>query len=403
MKSKGTRRARTDLLPGAFISQRSARNVCFVTGTRAEFGLMKPVLRAVRAHPKLMLQLIITGMHLDRSRGYSVAEIQAEGWLDGIEHAMLPWRSAGADRTKVAAATGAAVSSIARCLDRFRSDIVLVCGDRVEAFAGATAGHLAGRVVAHVHGGDRALGQVDDCLRHAITKLSHIHLAATTESAARIARLGEDRWRTHVVGAPGIDGITRQAIPIGQLHLGVEPRQYALLVLHPADADETLEAQRACIVLDAVERVGFPDVVVVYPNTDPGSQGIVRRWSRAAKSNRLIVRRDLPRGAFLGLLKHAAVLVGNSSAGIIEAASFGTPVLDIGDRQAGRVRSQNVVNVPYRTQPIVRELKRIWNGGVPRRSRGCNVYGGQGAGRRIAAILAAVKIDTHLVRKLIAY
>ena len=144
-------------------------------------------------------------MHLDRSRGYSLDAIRRAGWdVDRV----VPWnpkRSITASGT--ARATGDAISGLARAFDELGSDVVLVVGDRVEAFAAAAAGHIGGRVVAHVHGGDRAAGQVDDSLRHAITKLAHVHFPATPASAERILRLGEDRWRIHRVGAPGIDGI----------------------------------------------------------------------------------------------------------------------------------------------------------------------------------------------------
>jgi UDP-hydrolysing UDP-N-acetyl-D-glucosamine 2-epimerase len=381
------------------------RRVCFVTGTRAEFGLMKSVLRAIRDHPKLRLQLIVTGMHLDRTRGYSVKQIKSEGWLDGIEHARLPWRPIGSQPAAIAAATGRAIASIAASLEMFQSDVVMVCGDRVEAFAGASAGHIAGRVVAHVHGGDRALGQIDDSLRHAITKLSHIHFASTRDSARRIARLGEDKWRIHVVGAPGVDGITRDAWDLSELGLPIEPGRYALLVLHPTELNDGREEQRARLVLDALASVGLPRTVVVYPNNDPGGEGIVRCWDRAgaSKSAQIIFRRDLPRNGFLGLLKHTAVLVGNSSSGIIEAATFGTPVIDIGDRQKGRLRSQNVVNVPFSKTLITRELRRIWNEGRPKRFGGHNVYAGRNTGKRIADILARMPLDARRLRKLIAY
>jgi UDP-hydrolysing UDP-N-acetyl-D-glucosamine 2-epimerase len=378
------------------------RRVCYVTGTRAEFGLMKPVLRAIRAHPKLELQLVVTGMHLDRSRGYSADEIRREGWLDDIEHSLLPWQPAGEDPWVISTATGRAIAAISSTLERFHTDVVLVCGDRVEAFAAASSGHISARVVAHVHGGDRALGQVDDSLRHSITKLSHIHFPATEDSARRIKRLGEDSRRIHVVGAPGIDGIVRDATPLHDLKLPVRSRLYALLVLHPADPDDALEESRAKLVLGALETLDFEKIVIVYPNTDPGAAGIVRCWKSRAKSDRLIVREDLPRPVFLGLLKHAAVLVGNSSAGIIEAASFGTPVIDIGRRQLGRLRSQNVMNVPYSEAQIVRQLIRMRRKGFPR-WRGRNVYGGQGTGRRVASILARLKPDISLTRKLIAY
>ena len=380
------------------------RKICFVTGTRAEFGLMESTLRAIERHPALGLQIVATGMHLDASRGRTVKDIRASGWT---VDAQIPWRAA-MDPVGTAVATGSAVSGLARAFEKLKADIVLVVGDRVEAFAAAAAAHVSGRVVAHVHGGDRAAGLVDDSLRHAITKLAHLHFPATRQSADRILKLGEDRRRVQVVGSPGIDGIRALAAPKGEVNrlFRVSPRRFSLLVLHPADADAHLEADRARTVLDATRAMSFDRVVVVYPNNDPGSAGIVETWravEAVAKDDRVRFLTNVPRPRFLGLLRDAAVLVGNSSSGIIEAASFGTPVVDVGDRQRGRERGGNVVHVGYRRAAIVKALHAIWNDGRPVRCRGSNVYGGRDAGARIAGFLAGVSVDSELTRKLIAY
>ncbi len=377
--------------------------VCFVTGTRAEFGLMRSVLRAIQAHPKLKLQLAVTGMHLQERHGKSIDTIRAEGW--NVDTA-VPWR-AGENPTAQARSTGAALAGLAVKFEQLKSDIVLVTGDRIEAFAAAAAAHVSHRVVAHIHGGDRAPGQVDDSLRHAITKLAHIHFPATAQSEARIVKLGEDRFRIHRIGAPGIDGIARSAATRRQVAArfpNIDAQKFALIVLHPVDASELVEAHRAAEALRAVQRSGIKQTVVVYPNSDPGSGGIIRCWQRNRDSITYLLK-DLPRPMFLGLMRDAAVLVGNSSSGIIEAASFGTPVMDIGPRQQGRERSENVTNVPYGEAQIAAAIKRIWNNGRPRRWRGRNVYGrGVDTGTRIAAILASLDPhDPRILRKLIAY
>ena len=387
---------------------------------------MERTLRAIEAQPGLELQLVVTGMHFDRAHGRTIDDIRKRGWrID----ATVPWKPAGADLAMLAEQTGVAVAKLARTFEKLRSDIVLVVGDRVEAFAAASAGHLCGRVVAHVHGGDRAQGQVDDALRHAITKLAHVHFAATTDSARRIVRMGEDRWRVHVVGSPGLDGIREEAWPLDRcaqyliesgttLEMSRDPRplkqaRYVLLLYHPTDGDEALEHERvmaidrALSILPATVRR-----VLLYPNNDPGSAGIVRYLE---ESERLFLRatpeqlsrevyvRNLPRGAFLGLLRDAAVLIGNSSSGIIEASNFGTPVIDVGDRQKGRLCGANVTNVPFRERDLQRALKTVWNGGKPLRFPRKNPYARGDTARRIARLLAAMPLDEAVRRKLIAY
>jgi UDP-N-acetylglucosamine 2-epimerase (non-hydrolysing)/GDP/UDP-N,N'-diacetylbacillosamine 2-epimerase (hydrolysing) len=378
------------------------RNVCFVTGTRAEFGLMRSTLTAIRAHRQLQLQLIVTGMHLDRSHGRSLDSIRASGWsVDRI----VPWKP-GASQSATAVQTGRAVGRLANAFEELQSDIVLVVGDRVEAFAAAAAGHISGRIVAHVHGGDRALGLVDDSLRHSITKLAHVHFPATATSAQRIAKLGEDRWRIHRVGSPGLDDLGEASSwrQIAERFPSLQRGQYALLVLHPSRHEAGAERLAAEMLLGAVESSGIDRTVIIHPNNDPGSDGIRACWRQAQRTggDRRIFCLDLPRPLYLGLLRDSAFLIGNSSSGIIEAASFGTIAIDVGPRQSGRERGGNVLSVSLTTAAVCRASARVWNHGRPRRFRSGNIYGKTGAGRAIAQTLWRIDISRHL-RKLIAY
>lgn len=379
------------------------RRVCFVTGTRAEFGLMRTALAAIRDHPALELQIVATGMHLDPSRGRTLDGIAADGWrVDRV----VDWPAGGeADAALVARHAGAAMAGLADAYAALGSDVVLVVGDRAEAFAAAAAGQISGRVVAHVHGGDRAMGQVDDALRHAITKLAHVHFAATAGSAERIYKLGEERWRIHAVGAPGIDGIAGRAATIDAVRaagIDVTPGRFALLAYHPSDADGDLQRAVALDLFDVLDGHGPPldRVVIIDPNNDPGAAGVTAAWDARRDRARCVRLANAERPTFLALVRDAAVMVGNSSAGVIEAASFGTPVVDVGDRQKGRERSGNVVHCTRAAGSIRRAVAVALAAG---RYAGPNAYGGDGAGARIAAVLAALTIDDGLRRKLIRY
>lgn len=380
----------------------AVRKICFVTGTRAEFGLMQNTLRAIRSHAKLELQLVVTGMHLDPAHGKTINEMRAGGWkID----ATVPWNGAGKNLDELARQTGLATAKLAAAYSKLDPDIVLLVGDRVEAFAAATSAHLSGKIIAHVHGGDRALGQVDDALRHAITKLSHIHFPATKKSAERISNLGEDRWRIHQVGSPGIDGIVTDAFnwtAHQAFILAENRRRYALVILHPTEPDDELEYRRATMLIRSCVDAGFPEIIIVEPNNDPGSGGIIRAIGQA-KYPPVSSYQNLIREAFLGLLRDAAVLVGNSSSGIIEAASFGTPVIDVDPRQSGRERGANVTTVPFEKSAVRSALKQIWNNGRPKRFPCRNIYGGGDTSKKIASVLASVTLDDKLQRKLIAY
>jgi len=366
------------------------RRVAYVTGTRAEFGLMCSTLRAIQRHPKLELQLVVTGMHLSRAHGRTVDGIRKAGWA--ID-ATVPWKG------NVAEATGATTRDLSKAFAKLDPDIVLVCGDRVEPFAAATAAHLDGLVVAHVHGGDRAQGQVDDTLRHVITKLAHLHFPATTASAERIFQLGEDRFRIHRVGTPGLDEIEQFR---GSTFADWPSRQFALVLLHPDSADERQQRRQAEMVLPALRAEGVEQFLIVASNNDPGWRGIMAAWE-SAKHLPAPVRKDLPRDDFLRAMAAAAFLIGNSSSGIIEAASLRTPVINVGDRQKGRERSANVVDVPWTTAALRQAIRNAWNNGRPRIFTGRNVYGGGAAGEKIAATLGKVPLNDRLRQKLIRY
>jgi UDP-hydrolysing UDP-N-acetyl-D-glucosamine 2-epimerase len=245
---------------------------------------------------------------------------------------------------------------------------------------------------------------VDDALRHAITKLSHIHFAATKQSVTRLRKMGEDRWRIVRSGSPGIDGIREDAASFFDIHheFGVHRKRFALLALHPTSSDDPLEQKRARRILLSILNSGVQRIVVVYPNTDPGSEGIRRCWECFASHLQLDVRKHIPRGQFLGLLRDCAFLIGNSSGGIIEAASFGTPVIDIGPRQQGRECGRNVAHVEDRGSGIRQAIARIWRQGSPLRFPKRNIYG-SGTAKVIAQRLASIQLDERLKRKLIAY
>lgn len=360
---------------------------------------MGTALRAIQQHPKLQLQIVATGMHLDPAHGDALSSITAAGFRPD---AVVPWPT-GRGAVDNAIHTGQAIAHLARTLHRLSSDAVLVVGDRVEAFAGAVAAHLSHLPLAHVHGGDRALGQVDDSLRHAITKLAHIHFPATAASARRIIRLGEEPRRVFRVGSPGNDGIARLASDdesLGERFPKLDESPFALLVLHPTTPEASAERRRAAMVLGAVRRAGLEQVIIVSPNNDPGARGILAAWKSARRHRGVSVARDLPRSVFLGLLRDAQVLVGNSSSGIIEAAAFRTPVVDIGPRQAGRERSNNLLHVEFDAAAIVRALRSAIR--MPR-SRIRNVYAGDGAGEAMADILARLDLRCIGVGKLISY
>ncbi len=370
--------------------------IAIVTGTRAEFGLLEPVLRALRRTRRVHTRLFVTGMHLLRRFGHTVEHIRESGFDIA---ACIPMQRGDDHPIDQAQGLGRGIAGLARAFQAHRCQLVVILGDRIEALAGALAGVTTGRAVAHIHGGDVALGDFDDSLRHAITKLAHIHLAATRDAARRIIRMGEDPRRVYVVGAPGLDRI-RELLQRGH------PRRRdpaALVVLHPTGRPARTEQRFARAVLDAVATAGLRRIVI-YPNSDRGFTGIVAAIEahRRRQPEAVDVVRALPRDAYLGLLLRVRVLVGNSSSGVIEAPFAGTPAVNIGDRQQHRRSGgRGVFHAPETPDAIAEAIRRALRSRL--RAGQATVYGDGHAAERIAEILAGLRIDRALLRKCIRY
>ncbi len=383
------------------MSRRAAgriRRVAVVTGTRAEYGSLCSPMRAIAEHPRLRLQLVVTGMHLLKRFGHTVDQIVADGWRIA---ARIPMQRGDDDPLDQAAGLARGVEGLARFFEQARSDIVVVLGDRIEALAGALAAVTTGRCVAHIHGGDVAAGDFDESLRHAITRLAHLHLAATRRSARRIVRMGEQPWRVHLVGAPGLD---RARELLQQTPRPPAPTGQTLVVQHAYGRPAEVERRTALMILDALAAAGLRRIVL-YPNTDRGHRGVLRaieqhrrRWG----PQQVEVHRSLPRDDYLRLLIRCDLLIGNSSSGIIEAPLLGVPSIDVGTRQAGREPGgRSVLRVPERPRAIRDAIARARRM-RPRRG-GRSVYGDGRAGQRIADVLARVSLTPELLRKQITY
>lgn len=370
------------------------RRIAVVTGSRAEYGLLRSTMEAITRRRNLSLQLVVTGMHLLRRFGLTANEIVRDGWTIDARIRMQKGNDTALDQ---ALALSRGVAGIARFLEKNKTDIVLVLGDRIEAMAGALAAVTTGRILAHIHGGDVAPGDFDDSLRHAITKLAHVHLTATEAARRRVIRMGESPDRVFRVGAPGLDrlrSLTR--------HRGRKQKRSgkALIVQHPTGRSAARERKTMTTILHAVEAKGLTRTIV-YPNTDRGHSGIVQAIEahrRRCDSDAVCVFRSLERDAYLHALLDADVLVGNSSSGMIEAATAGTPTVNIGDRQRGRQPAgRSVIHADETPASLDAALERaLRKRPITARS---TVYGSEPVGPKIAAILAATPLHQAFRRK----
>lgn len=376
------------------------RRIAYLTGTRADFGLMQCTLSAIHAQDDMSLTVYATGMHLDPSLGNTITEVEQSDLPAPIH---IPVQTGTASGALTATNLGHIVIALVAALSADRPDIMLLLGDRGEMLAAAIAAIHLNIPIAHIHGGERS-GTVDEPVRHAISKLSHLHLVATEGSRDRLVRMGEREAMTVVVGAPGLDGIAEQAshdaTDIFSRHGLDANRPVALFLYHPVLQEAANAAAGARAGLEALLAAGL-HVMALKPNSDAGSAGIIAVLDQFAAQQKITLVSHLQRGDYLSAMRHAAILMGNSSSGIIEAASFGTPVLNVGSRQNLRERNANVIDVA--TDPgeiaagITLALKR---GRFPAQ----NIYGDGAAARRIVAALRALDItDPSLMVKVNVY
>lgn len=369
-----------------------------VTGTRAEYGLLTSTMQAIRREPRLHLQLVVTGMHLLRKFGHTVKLIEHDGWHIDARVRMQDGSDGPLDQ---AAGLSRGVAGIARFLEAGKTDIVVVLGDRIEAMAGALAAVTTGRILAHIHGGDVAPGDFDDSLRHAITKLAHVHFPATRRAARRIVRLGEPPQRVHVVGAVGLDRLRKlpAEAPPSRRRSGE-----ALIVQHACGRPASTEKRTMLAMLRAAAAVGLRRVIS-YPNTDRGHRGVleaIEQHRRQSPRGEVQVFRSLARDDYLRMLMRADVLIGNSSSGIIEAPLAGTPSVNVGPRQAGRQPGGPSVITADENCDAIRTAIETALRKRPRPGRR-TPYGDGRAGRRIARILAGLPPHEAVGRKAITY
>lgn len=377
------------------------RSIGVVTTSRADYGIYRPVLKAIDADPDLNLQLYVTGMHLAPEFGMTIRQIEDDGLqvfaaVEGLLSADSP--------SGVAKSMGLTTLGFAQALQTSRPDILLVLGDRFEMFA-AVAATLPFRLpVAHIHGGESTEGLIDEPIRHAITKMSHLHFPATETYAQRIVRMGEEPWRVLCCGAPSLDNLNDfQPLSLEQLsqRFGLRLEKHFLLVtFHPVTLEYEQTGEYIDELLAALEESGF-DLVFTYPNADTQGRLIIDRIEAfRQRLPRVQIAANLGTEGYFSLMQQAQAMVGNSSSGIIEAASFGLPVVNIGNRQRGRVHDRNVVNVACRRGPILKAIRSVTAPEFRNSLAGMkNPYGDGTAARVIVDRLKTITIDSKLLLK----
>lgn len=379
------------------------RKIAYITGTRADFGVMSSVLKAIDSSSNFELLVYATGMHLMPRFGSTIDQVRKlypdVKKIDAVfqEDSRLGMAQFITDFST-------------KFLDQLKKDqvdLVLILGDRVEMMTAAVIAAYLGLPIAHVHGGDKTM-TVDEIARHAITKLSHLHFVATKDSAERVKKLGEEDWRIHIIGAPSLDNTLSKKVPSKEevySFLKLDLNQKFILALQHSTTNILGQAQNQIReTIEAVKDFDLP-VVVVYPNADPGGQQIIQELEKEKDNPQFCLFPSIKYEMFLGVEKEAAVWIGNSSSGIIESATFKTPVVNVGERQKGRPQSGNVINVNYNKEEIKDAIKKSLYDEEYRQKLSVisNLWGDGRAAERVVRVLESLEIGPELLTKQITY
>jgi UDP-N-acetylglucosamine 2-epimerase (non-hydrolysing)/GDP/UDP-N,N'-diacetylbacillosamine 2-epimerase (hydrolysing) len=377
----------------------SHRKICVVTGSRAEYGLLQPVISALNSDERFEMQLVVTGMHLSPEFGYTISVIEDDGYEIAERVESLISGDTPAATTK---SIGLGVIGFADVFRRLTPDWLIILGDRFEVFAAAQAALVANIPIAHIAGGDTTEGAIDEAIRHGITKMAHLHLVTNELSAKRVRQLGEDPVTIHVVGSPGIDAIRqiklmdREAL---EKDLGISFKNRNLLItFHPVTLNSSGSVQELEALLSALDNFG--DEIGLFftkANADTSGRTINRVFEDwvSTRSNAAAFT-SLGQVRYLSLMNEVDVVVGNSSSGLYEAPSLHTPTVNIGDRQRGRLSAASVIHCEPEPLAIYDAINKAFKLNV---SEVENPYGAGHAAPRIIEAIAAVNDPIKLLKK----
>ena len=377
--------------------------ICVVTATRAEYGLLSGLMRLIDDSTAFELQVVVAGTHLLEDFGHTVRDIVTEGFSVSRTVDSITQASTGFD---VASQVGAGITGFANAFTELDPDFVVVLGDRYEMFAATQAAFFLGIRILHIHGGEVTHGALDDSIRHAISKLASFHCVAHEEYASRVIQLGEQPESVHIVGSLGIDQLHNTALQTRQeleVDLDLDMKEPVLLVTyHPVTNGHSDARNEALELVAALEGMENATIILTMPNADPGHQFISEIFRAAADHNGpgWVFRESLGRVRYWSVMSLAAVVVGNSSSGLLEAPSFPTATVNIGPRQSGRIVADSVVSCEPSKDSITQALEQALSGPFQQDLRSVeNPLGGPGAAKRIFSVMESLS-ESSLERKI---
>lgn len=378
-----------------------SRKICIVTGTRAEYGLLRWVMQGIKDEPELTLQIIATGAHLSPEFGLTYRDIEKDGFHIDRKVVML---TSSDTAVGIAKSMGLGMIGFADALNELKPDIVLVLGDRFEVFAAVAASLVACIPVAHLHGGETTEGAFDEALRHSITKMSHLHFVATKEYQQRVIQLGESPARVFLVGGLGIDNIRRlKLLSRAELEEAIDfklGKRSLLVTFHPVTLEVETAASQMEELLAALAQLGDTQLIFTLPNADTDGRVLIKMVEQfVARHANARAYTSLGQLLYLSCVAQVDGVVGNSSSGLTEAPSFKKGTINIGDRQLGRVQAASVINCEPVRESIAAALDRLYSTSFQQRlGEVRNPYGEGGASEKVVATLKDHAIN-HILKK----
>lgn len=381
------------------------KKICVVTGSRAEYGLLRGLMNSLSLDSEFELQVIVTGMHLSPEFGLTYREIEKDGLsiTKKIEILLSSDSTVGINKS-----TGLALISFGEAFDEISPDLVVVLGDRFETFAAAVAAHVARIPVAHLHGGEKTEGAVDEAFRHSITKLSHLHFTAAEEYRQRVIQLGEDPSRVFNFGAPGIDNIiSQQLLSREELEksLGIKFKKKNLLVtFHPVTLEKNSAEDQMKELLSALDTLEDTLVIFTMPNADTDGRIIIDLIEKYVSENndRSVAYTSLGLLRYLSCLAQVDGVVGNSSSGLIEVPVFKIGTINIGDRQRGRLKADSVIDCGNSKEEILKAVQKMYSSSFQEMLKDVeNPYGSGGVAEKIVEVIK--KTDFTTLEKKVFY
>jgi GDP/UDP-N,N'-diacetylbacillosamine 2-epimerase (hydrolysing) len=377
-------------------------NICIVTGTRAEYGLLRWVMQGIKDDPDLTLQIIVTGMHLSLEFGLTYREIELDGFRIDRKVEML---TSSDTSVGIAKSMGLGLIGFADALNDLRPDLIVVLGDRFEIFSAVAAALVARIPVAHLHGGEATEGLIDEAIRHSITKMAHLHFVAAEEYRQRVIQLGEQPERVFLVGGLGIDSIKRlRLLERPELEASLDfrfGRKNLLVTFHPVTLEKATAAEQMSELLAALGDLADTHLIFTLPNADTDSRILIKMVEQfvASHSNSRAYK-SLGQLRYLSCIAQVDGVVGNSSSGLVEVPSFKKGTIDIGDRQRGRLKAASVIEAAPTKGSIAAALKKLYSDDFQGSlNKVTNPYGEGGASEKVVTSIKSSSLVDILKKR----